>query len=85
MKEIKRLWDILTKAERQTSIEEIIRYFDNERDEEIGVIAGEEVLDFFLEKIAPYAYNRGVEDSKNILRSKFNDLEVDLDMQMRSK
>lgn len=80
MNEIKRKWDLLTKEKRRICIDEIITFFKQKRDEEIGIIAAEDVLDFFLQNIGTDIYNKGVEDSKNLLKRQFEDLEVDLNL-----
>ncbi len=80
MNEIKRKWDLLPKEKRKACIDEIIIFFKQKRDEEIGIIAAEDVLDFFLQNIGTNIYNKGVEDSKNLLKRQFEDLEVDLNL-----
>ncbi len=80
MKEIRRKWDLLPKAKRKSLIEETITFFNQERDEKIGIIAAEEILDFFLQNIAEDIYNKRVEDSKELLKKRFEDLDVDLDL-----
>ncbi len=80
MESVKRKWDLLSKEKRQSSIKQIIDFFKTERDEEIGVIAGEEILDFFLKNIGLNLYNKGIEDSRNLLKSRFEDLDLDLDL-----
>ncbi len=83
MKEIKRKWDLLSKEERQFCIEKIIRFFGEERNEEIGVIAAESALDCFLQNTAETLYNKGVEDAKNVLRKHLEDFEVDLEVLLK--
>lgn len=80
MNEIKRKWDLLPKEKRKACIDEIITFFKQKRDEKIGIIAAEDVLDFFLQNIGTNIYNKGVEDSKNLLKRQFEDLEVDLNL-----
>ena len=82
MNEIKRKWDLLPKAKRKSCIDEIITFFKQKRDEQIGVIAAEDILDFFLQDIGTEIYNKGVEDSKGLLKKEFENLEVDLDLLM---
>jgi len=79
MPKIKRQWNILSEEERRNYINKIITFFAEERDEEIGVIAAEEVLDFFLENLSKPIYNKGIEETKEMLKEKITDLEVDLD------
>lgn len=80
MKEIKRKWDLLSKPERTRVSEEVIKFFKDERDEEIGMIAAGEVLDFFLERTALFIYSKGIEDSKILLQKRFEDISIDLDV-----
>lgn len=52
----------------------IVEYFSKERDEDMGILASQLVLDFFLEELAPYAYNQGIEDASLYIRDKLDDL-----------
>ncbi|MCF6277056.1 MAG: DUF2164 domain-containing protein [Candidatus Magasanikbacteria bacterium] len=83
MNKIKRRWDILSSEERKYFVRELITFFAEERDEEPGMIAGEEVLDFFLQNIGENIYNKGVEDSKDVLKNRFDDLEIDLELLLK--
>ena len=79
MSGIKRKGDRLTDEKRKETIDEIIYFFESERNEEIGHIAAEQVLNFFLETIGPDLYNRGIQDAKAALESRFDELRYDLD------
>jgi len=83
MNQAKRKWDLLPKEKRRFCIEKIITFFKQSRDEEIGIIAAEEILDFFLEDIGPVIYNEGINDSKELLRKQLDDLEVNIDLLLR--
>lgn len=72
--------DLLGKERRQTLIKEIITYFKVEREEEIGVIAAEEVLDFFMEGLGKDLYNKGLKDAKALVKNSMENMEVDLDL-----
>jgi len=52
MGDVKRKWDILSKEQRDSVAKNIIYYFKNEREQEIGIIAAEEILDFFLKELS---------------------------------
>lgn len=80
MKNLKRKWDLLTKEERNSHIKAIIFYFEKERDDKIGVLASEDILDFFLQLIGEGIYNKSIEDAKKLLKERFIDFEVDLDL-----
>ena len=79
MSQIKRSWDLLTDDQKKNSINEIIRFFENEREEEIGVIAAENVLDNFLETIGTHVYNKGIEDSISFMKESFDNIELDIE------
>ncbi|MBU1152099.1 DUF2164 domain-containing protein [Patescibacteria group bacterium] len=80
MKKQKRQWDLITEAKRETLLREIITFFKEERDEELGLIAAEEVLDFFLQNTALEIYGRGIADAQKLLRQHSTDLDIELDL-----
>lgn len=81
--EVKRKGDLLSKEEKKKATEEIITFFKNQRDENIGIIAAGEILDFFLENRGLKMYNKGVEDSIAFLKNKLEDLELDMELLLR--
>lgn len=80
MPSIKRKWDLLSKDRRSDLIKEVITYFKTKRDQEIGVIAAEDILDFFLEALSEDIYNKAINDSKTTIKQTFENLEIDLDL-----
>ncbi len=80
MKPVKRKWDLISKERREVLIRETIHYFKTQRDEDLGMIAAEDILDFFLENIAPDIYNKAINDAKNTLKQSFDNLDIDLDL-----
>lgn len=64
----------LEKDEKQILIDEIKRYYLKERNEEIGDLAADLILDFITQKIAPVFYNRGVRDSIAVMNEKVEEL-----------
>jgi len=79
MEKPKRKWDLLSKEERRACIREIIVYFQKEHKEEIGLIAAESILDFFLQTVGVKIYNGAVEDTRKFMRGRFEDLQIDID------
>ena len=79
MTKIKRRWERLTDEEREIVKEEMILFFENERDEKIGVVAAEEILNFFLKSAGSFLYNKGVDDAKKALNNRYEELQFDLD------
>lgn len=68
----------LSKEAKLGMKEEIISFFYQERDEEIGEIAAEAFLDFCLEKLGPYFYNEGIQDAIKIINERNMNVEEDL-------
>lgn len=68
----------LSKEDRQQAIESIQRYFRENMGEEIGNIAAESLLGFFLEEIGPLAYNKAVRDVQANLERRI--LEIDIEV-----
>ncbi|HSR89025.1 MAG TPA: DUF2164 family protein [Candidatus Udaeobacter sp.] len=85
MTNIHRGLDILTEEARARCIKEIIGFFQDERDETIGIIAAEDVLDFFLQNIASDIYNKAVEDTKGLLKQQLEGLDFEIDLLKKQK
>ncbi|MDD2487668.1 MAG: DUF2164 family protein [Candidatus Gracilibacteria bacterium] len=80
MSKIKRKSDLLiSKEKREKAIRETVDYFNNEQDQDIGMIAAEDILDFFLNEIGDEIYNKAIEDSKALLKLSSENLEINLD------
>lgn len=59
-------------------VADIQRFFYEERDEEIGIIAAENVLEFFQEYLGPHFYNEGIKNARNLIEQKMASIEEDL-------
>ncbi|WP_083900138.1 DUF2164 domain-containing protein [Orenia marismortui] len=70
----------LSREEKNRLINEIQGFFYDERGEEIGIIAGESVLDFFLEELGSLIYNKALDDSKLWFSNKLENIEIDYDL-----
>ncbi len=64
----------LNKEQKEQMALLIKEYFLKERDEEIGDLAAVLFLDYLIEKLAPFFYNLGVQDSIGYLKDKLDDL-----------
>ena len=81
---LKKPWDaLITDEERVGAVDKIIRFFIEERDEEIGRIAAAELLDMFLEMLGPKIFNTGLIEGKEWLKIRLTDMEMDYDMLLR--
>ena len=83
MTNIKRNWELLSKERRDSLIKEIITFFKTERDQEIGILAAEDILDFFLQNLGIDIYNKAISDSKATIKQTFENAEIDLDLLLR--
>lgn len=83
MGEIKRDWDLLSNEQRRLAIDAIITYFKEELDQEIGIIAGEHILDFFLRTTTSAVYNRALDDMKPFLEKNLESTLFDIDVHLR--
>jgi uncharacterized protein (DUF2164 family) len=79
MSKVKRTWERLSDEEKKSAKEELILFFENERDEKIGIIAAEEILNFFLQTVGSKLYNKGITDAKKALNNRIEELNYDLD------
>ena len=49
-------------------------YFVKDHDEDLGDLAASMILEFFLETLAPHAYNQGIYDAYKYISDKSEDL-----------
>lgn len=73
-------FDFSSEEQRAKYLQEIISFFLDERGEQIGLIAAEAVLDFFLQTVGDEIYKKGVRDSKKLLEEKMADVNLELDV-----
>lgn len=64
----------LSKEKREEMISEIKNYFLNEREEELGDLTSNLMLNFIIEELAPEFYNQGVYDSYKYMNDRTEDL-----------
>lgn len=64
----------ISDAKKEEMRRKIVAYFDNERDEDLGELASQLILDFFIEELGADFYNQGIEDAQVYIRDKLEDL-----------
>jgi uncharacterized protein (DUF2164 family) len=64
----------IDKDKREYMIAKIKKYFLNERDEELGDLASNLILNFIMEELAGEFYNQGVYDSYKFINERSEDL-----------
>lgn len=70
------------KQQKDMMISEIQRFFheerNEERNEEIGLIAAESAFEFIKNHLGPHFYNEAIKDARQMVEQKMNSLEEDL-------
>lgn len=79
MSGIKHDWERLSNEESRLLKDDLILFFKNELDEEIGVIAAEKILKFFLKSASNKLYNKGIDDAKRAVENRHEELQFDLE------
>ena len=64
----------LSKQEIEQIVPSLRKYFSEELEHEISEMRAKFLLDYFLKEIAPFAYNKGVQDAETYFRAKTEDL-----------
>lgn len=64
----------ISKEDKQEMRNLIVKYFIEERDEDLGDLASTLIVDFIIEELGPYIYNQGVEDAHVYIKDKVEDL-----------
>ncbi|GAA0740999.1 DUF2164 domain-containing protein [Clostridium oceanicum] len=64
----------LSKEEYENAVDEIRKFFECERDEDIGNLQGQIMMDFILEKIGPSIYNKAIDDMQKYMTEKIDDM-----------
>jgi uncharacterized protein (DUF2164 family) len=68
----------IPKEEKDLLIERIQHYYQTERGEEIGGIAAEGLLNFFVQEAAPYIYNQAIKEARQVVLGQMGALEEEL-------
>lgn len=64
----------ISKNKKKEMVDKIKDYFSNERNENIGDLAAELILDFFIEELGSHIYNQGIDDAYTYIKDKTEDL-----------
>lgn len=63
-----------TKEETELIVKKIQFYFRDELDSDIGQFDAQFLLDFFMEEVGAYFYNRGLYDAQTILEHRLEEI-----------
>jgi Uncharacterized conserved protein len=64
----------IPKEERKQIINRIKKYFEDEREEEIGDLSAELILSFIEKEIGPYFYNLAIKDAYTYMSESIEDI-----------
>jgi uncharacterized protein (DUF2164 family) len=67
----------LPKDIHKEALASIVRYFRENREEQIGNIAASGLLGFFLEEVAPSIYNKAITDVQKRMQTHVSDLDIE--------
>lgn len=67
----------LNDEQKKHLISEIRAFYLDVRDEEIGLIEEQQILDLFCEHLAPIIYNKALDDSMRWLKAQLDNMESD--------
>jgi uncharacterized protein (DUF2164 family) len=66
----------LSKELKKQAVDDIKKYFLDNREEEMGQLASELLLDFMIEKVGKVLYNQGIKDAHTFMSEKVEELYV---------
>lgn len=67
----------ITSEEKKQMLEDIQYYFETERNEKIGILASENILEFFMDTLGKQIYNKALDDTKLWFDYRFEDMGAD--------
>jgi len=73
----------LDRDERRRLIQAVQKFFAEQRDEQIGVIAADKVVDFFIDTLGAALYNAALDKARAWFAQSMGNLEVDFDQLYR--
>lgn len=66
-----------TSEEKKRMIEEIQEFFREERDENLGIIAAEDILNFVINTLGEEIYNKALDDARIWFKRNMENIEAD--------
>lgn len=74
---------IISDQDKRAAVQAIIDYFASERDEEIGVIAAEDIINQFLEACGSAIYNQAIADAHAYYKHKLEEVNLDMEISLK--
>lgn len=70
---------LIKPEKKKIVVEALIAYYARERNEEIGMIAAEDILDCVLEQIGSDIFNKGVEETTKLIQERMTGVWLDVE------
>ena len=70
---------LISDEKKREVVEAIIAFYKRERDEEIGVIAAEEILELVIDLVGRDIFNKGVDETARLLQDRLSGVWVDVE------
>ncbi|MBJ6362663.1 DUF2164 domain-containing protein [Paenibacillus sp. GCM10012307] len=68
----------LPREQKLQLVERIQYYFEMELSQEMGQLAGENLLDFMIKELSPYLYNQAMADARSVIGERMASIEEEL-------
>ncbi|RIX53675.1 DUF2164 domain-containing protein [Paenibacillus nanensis] len=65
----------LPKEQKMEIVRNVQAYFEGERSEQLGDLGAEQLIDFMIGELGPYIYNKAIEDARQLVLEKMNQIE----------
>ena len=79
MKNDKSKLSLISDEKKREAVESIIAFYKRERDEEIGVIAAEEILELVIDLVGKDIFNKGIDETVRLLQDRLSGVWVDVE------
>jgi uncharacterized protein (DUF2164 family) len=72
---VKKVIKKFPKELKEDIVSNIQHYFHEEKDESLGNLEAEQILNFMLQQIGPLVYNQALSDMRKVIQQQFSSLE----------
>lgn len=79
MKNDKSNLSLISDEKKRGAVEAIIAFYKRERDEEIGVIAAEEILEFVIDLVGKDIFNKGIDETVRLVQDRLSGVWMDVE------
>lgn len=76
---------LISEGKKREVVDAIIAFYKRERDEEIGVIAAEEILELVIDLVGREIFNKGVNDTTKLLQDRLASVWVDVEATVKKE